>query len=181
MRSDAIKYLVAALVLLLPASPANISTPARAQDDPYSPATIRKYIETLHPKISAERAEELSIFYSGVTREKELDPKLLVAIAFQENSFRIQGIHNNDIGHMQLNYYWQVVRRGKAPDLTIEKLDKDWQLNVSLAVEYLEEIRSKYSNRPGDHWWAYYNAYGKTPRKEYEKRIEKHLKKLEAL
>lgn len=132
-----------------------------------------KNILTLSPKY--HDAKELGAHLKFVGETFKIDSKILIAIAFQESSFKLDAINDSDLGLFQLNYYHQIVRKGKA--YSIQEVKDNWRLNAILAASYLRECMV-YNKNPKMAPWVCYHSF--TPEKAllYEQSVKRHLSKL---
>lgn len=151
---------------------------ARAEEEPFDIPTIAYYIQVLSPRLPDTQVQELANAYYLMSLLNDIDPKIIVAIAFQENSFRLSGISSNDIGHMQINYYWQIVRKKRINEITIEDLNDDWHLNIQLAIEHLKDCKQRHPESSSFPWWSCYNSPKPKHQKIYSHYVKRHLKKL---
>jgi len=119
---------------------------------------IMKYIMILSPKIQPEKAERLARQYASVTAKNHSDPKAFVAISWQQNRFRISGINGDDIGHMQINYKYQIINKDRVGKISIEELNTNWRLNTELAAEHLVWCQNNHPKWNKNPWWACYNT-----------------------
>lgn len=139
---------------------------------------IARYILTLKALTPTEAAQ-LASHYAFLCNKYEIDPKVFVSIAFQENAFRRSGITNNDIGHFQINYVHQVINRNL--DYTIQELDENWKLNAQLAAKYLRECMPKSKIEPR---WSCFNSLTPGtetepgPQRIYAAAVQRHLTRL---
>ncbi len=139
------------------------------------------HLKALKPRLSEFKSKILTDHFNRIGTQYSIDPAILAAIAFQESSFKFSVISGNDIGLFQLNYYWQIVKKGRINEYSIEQLSEDWHLNTKLAAEHLDDCKT---NHPKDSlfpWWVCFHSRNYKYQKIYNSRISKHLKKLEAV
>lgn len=137
-----------------------------------------KYILALSPK--SKNAEELGNHLKFVSETFAVDSKLLIAIAFQESSFKTDAVNNNDLGLFQLNYGHQIT--GKNRPYTIEEITRDWKLNSILAAQYIRECSAvKRDTKTKLEPWTCYHSFTYEKALIYQSLVLKHLHKLERL
>lgn len=146
---------------------------------PSSSVTMEeKYILLLSPK--TKNAQELGSHIKFTAETFGVDSKLLIAIAFQESSFRTDIISNNDLGLFQLNYGYQIV--GKNRPYTIEEIVTDWKLNSILAAQHLRECMAvKRDPKTKLESWTCYHSFTYEKALVYQYHVNRHLRKLEQL
>lgn len=131
------------------------------------------YILTLSP--NNPNAKELAEHFSFVAETFKLDSKVLVALAFQESSFKLDAVNNNDLGLFQINYYYQVLKKGKA--YTIEEIRDNWKLNTILAAQYLRECAVFEKNKALNNF-SCYHSFTSEKAMLYNSAVLKHLNKI---
>ena len=139
---------------------------------------VINYIKILDPKMEDDRATELGKHFFNICTKNGIDPKVFVAIAYQENRFRASGISKNDIGMLQLNYQWQFVNTGLYKKYTIEEINTNWKLNAELGVKHLVECQKANKVTDGLPVWTCYNSVDSVNGREYYDRVRPYLERL---
>jgi len=143
-----------------------------------NPEQIQHYIQILKPNIETIKKVKLANYYAFLCNKYKLNPKVFVSIAYQENSFHYSGISGNDIGHMQLNYYWQFVKNGRAEKYTIEEINTNWKLNAELAAQYLIECGKRHPRKNPLPSWVCYNSKTLENQEIYFQSVARHIGRL---
>jgi len=143
-----------------------------------SPSAVieEKYILALSPKM--KNAEEMGNHIHFVSETFGVDSKLLIAIAYQESSFKTDAVNNNDLGLFQLNFGHQIT--GKNRPYTIQEITVDWKLNSILAAQYIRECSAvKRDPKTKLEPWTCYHSFTYEKALIYQSLVKKHLSKLD--
>lgn len=144
----------------------------------------------LNKNIDHKFAYKLSNQIHYTALKYKLDPKLLVAISFQESGFnpkairKVTGLVEKEDGS------FEQVKVGsdfclmqihliniKKKNLDVSKLLNDTNYCLETGAEILSEAREKFS-KDDEFWWSYYNAKKKKKREIYASDVLRHLKKI---
>lgn len=125
----------------------------------------------------------LNVYYSltlvrtidEVTEKYKIDKDLFIAIIFQESSFQLNAQAGNDFGLGQIN-----IRTAKYYCPQLDRLLVDMRYNLDCSARVLSDFRKWYGKKEKN-WWTRYNSSNKVYRRAYEKRITKHLEKINGL
>lgn len=123
---------------------------------------IENKLITIKPRLDPELAKKLSRIFSLVSKRHDLDPDLLISIAYVESNFdNLAKSPTNDFGIMQINKVWTNKREW-------ELLLSDNLVNIAIAGKILADLKSK--NK--DFIWRY------NGKKIYEKKVNKIRNKI---
>ncbi len=170
----------------------NVVASVNKRDCLYKTNTICQAIIKLSPDYDKKKAYKLSNHISKVSKKFDLNPLLIVSIAFQESSFRLNTIRkakglffNNvskkfekkwvgeDFCMMQINYKNIIDMK-----LDTNKLLTDIRYCLNTGAKILSKYKKKYSKKD-KFWWTRYNAKSPEKREEYLDKINQHLTALE--
>lgn len=142
---------------------------------------IAHAISVLQPRLSNEKYIEYGMGIYRASKEYSIPSSLLIAIAYQETSFRenLPEGRAGEIGITQILKRWlrNKIFRKEFKHASIEKLKKP-SYGFLYSAWILHNL--KHTTKPGRlPYWSYYNARRYDPRAKYYQRIRRHLKKIE--
>lgn len=148
----------------------------------YKPISgVSSALKALHPNLNPEIAYKVTESVEKASIRYDVDPYLLIAIAFQESSFR----HNleegpaGERGICQVRKIWAFNPHFVKEFGTLEEEDFDSIENSFLfAAWILNNAQQTYISQKDLPTWTYYNAQAKKARQRYFFKISKHLMKL---
>jgi soluble lytic murein transglycosylase-like protein len=137
---------------------------------PAQPAEVAARIRELQPRIEPKRAQKLAKAFVAAGLKNDLDPQLLVSIAYVESRFRPgleahwinRGQPTVDRGLMQVNQVWI-----EKWHLDPTKLRDDDTYNVFIAARILKNLKLHYTEERN--WFSRYNSSWPPARTKYEK------------
>lgn len=143
-------------------------------------SVIQTNILRLAPTMKESRAHEFASYIFDASTKYQIDPAVLVAISFQESSFRenLPEGAAGEVGVCQVLKSWIADARFKREfgRLTIAKLAAT-RFNYIAAAWILAQVRDQYGDDVAP-FWSYYNSATLRHRVAYFKRVAKHLAKL---
>jgi hypothetical protein len=132
----------------------------------------------LKPRMNASKATSLAIGARAAAKRYNVDPYLLLSIAFQESSFR-EGLPKGPAGELgvcQVIYSW-----ASNPSFVKEfghRTEQDFR-SVSNSFKYaawiLHTVRKERKASPELPVWTFYNGYAVHARARYFKKVSVHL------
>ena len=182
-------FLLVCLSLSIEASAKNISH-AQSHRCLSGNHPICQDLITLKPSLGYDSALELSNSFYRISKKYQLDPRMLVSIAYQESSLELGAVRKvsgynmsksagyaevtigSDFCMMQINYH-----NIRAYELDIERLLSD----VAYCVESGAMILKSFEKRFGkleEYWWTRYNSCTPAYREMYQKLVTKHWTKI---
>ena len=151
---------------------------------------ICQSIITLKPGLSHNEAFQLSNVFFKVSRSYKLDPRMMVAIAFQESTLELGAVRKvfgldmdkdsnfkevtvgSDFCMMQIN-----AGNIKRYQLDAGRLLTDAYYCIESGAKILQSFSKKYG-RLEENWWTRYNSCTPAYREMYQKLVSKHWDKI---
>lgn len=150
----------------------------------YSLSFIEGNIRRLNPYMHPEKVASFAAYIRDASDRYEIDPSVLVAISFQESSFRenLPEGPAGELGVCQIQKYWVYDPRfvREFGRVTFRKLSST-RFNYLVAAWILDQARNQYGDDAVTPFWTYYNSAILKYRLAYFKRVVRHLSKLSLL
>ncbi len=156
--------------------------------------TICHKMIKLNPKMDQKEAYKLSNIFSKMAKKYDLNPALLVSIAFQESSFKPNAIRKvsgflydveekkyvktkigSDFCMMQIH-----TSNIRKMELSVEKLLDDPKYCIETGAKILSRYKKEFSKTEVN-WWTNYNAKTKLKQQIYFNKVSRHLNKLDVV
>jgi len=144
----------------------------------------------LKPGFGPGEALRLSNVFHKVSRRYRLNPRLMVAIAFQESSLTLEAVRqvrgisleensSNDLITVGSDFCMMQINAGNISRLGLDakKLLTDAEYCIEAGARILRDFQKKYGDLERN-WWSRYNSCTPTYREMYEKLVSAHWKKL---
>lgn len=147
----------------------------------YAVPAIAQWIAQLNPRLQPAQYERISVAVAIASEKYGVDPKLLVAIAHQETSFRenLPEGKAGEWGICQIRKNWLKDPRfiQEFGNKTEEEL-KHTTNNIVFAAWILKtlSVKARPSSIP---FWSYYNAVAFSPRLRYFVSVNRHITRIE--
>lgn len=154
---------------------------------------ICRYIHTLNPNMPLNEAIILSNSFSKVAKEFKIPPQLLISIAWQESSFKLDAVRNvNGLVNEGGVYKFSVVGSDfcmmQINAINIKNLeidpnrlltDVEYCLKAGARILTFAKAYEKKDSAKNQKWWTRYNASNEMHRDNYEKAVMRHWRKLD--
>jgi hypothetical protein len=157
----------------------------------YKKNTICQKLVTLRPRMDHKEAYKLSNHFHKIAKKYSLNPNLVISIAFQESSFKLDTVRKiiglvyneekqnfkelrvgSDFCMMQINT--KNIRKMK---LNVKKLLSDPAYCIEAGAKILATYKTLHSKKDKK-WWTFYNAINESKRDIYFRHVSRHLKKI---
>lgn len=154
--------------------------------------TLCRSMLKLNPEMDPKKAYHLSNIFSQLSKKYKIDPKLILSIAFQESSFKLDAVRKvtgliydietssyktmrvgSDFCMMQIH-----ISNIKKMNLNVKKLLKNPRYCIENGVKILAKYKRRFSKKTSI-WWTHYNAKTKAKQKIYLNKVSKHLNKIQ--
>ena len=124
---------------------------------------IKEAVLTLKPDLDDKEAAAISTAILKYSRERDLDPALVVAIMYQESHFKLNIVsRTHDYCLMQIN-----ISNIKSYKLSAKKLLSNHDYCVDWGTRILVLFKNLYAGKESL-WWSRYNSPIPANRREYE-------------
>ena len=162
-----------------------------SKDCMYKKNTICQKLITLRPRLDHKEAYKLSNHFHKISKKYKLDANLLISIAFQESSFKLNTVRKilgliydddtetfkemrlgSDFCMMQINT--KNIRKMK---LNVKKLLNNSAYCIEAGAKILASYKVLHSKKDKT-WWTFYNAILESKRDIYCHHVSRHLKKI---
>ena len=153
--------------------------------------TLCRSMLKLNPEMDPQKAYHLSNIFSQLSKKYKIDPKLILSIAFQESTFKLDAVRKvtgfvydadsssyktmrvgSDFCMMQIH-----ISNIKKMNLNVKKLLKNPRYCIENGVKILAKYKRRYSKKSSE-WWTHYNAKTKAKQKIYLSKVSRHLDKI---
>ncbi|MCB9229789.1 MAG: lytic transglycosylase domain-containing protein [Deltaproteobacteria bacterium] len=145
---------------------------------------------TLKPALGYDKALILSHVFHRVARKHHLDPRMLVAIAYQESAFNLSAIRKVSGFDMDRDRNYAEVTVGsdfcmmqinsaniRHYGFDIERLLTDAEYCITAGATILNGFKKRFGQLE-EFWWTRYNACSTAHRELYRKLVDRHWGKI---
>ncbi|MCB0405126.1 MAG: transglycosylase SLT domain-containing protein [Bdellovibrionales bacterium] len=143
--------------------------------------TLGRAISDLQPRLGDEKSVQYALGIYKAAKHYRIDPRLLIAIAHQETSFRenLPEGAAGEIGLCQIRKNWlgnkEFVREfGKRSVRDLHNPEK----NFLFAAWILRDLKEANSEKETVPWWTYYNARQLKNRVRYYMHVNRKLERI---
>lgn len=155
---------------------------ATAFSSTYDARVIEGNLRRLNPSMHSSKVELFAGYIKAASERYDVDPTILVAISFQESSFRenLPEGAAGELGVCQVQKYWVYDPRFIREFGWIQEQHlASSEFNYLAAAWILDQVRTQYGdNDATTPYWSYYNSVTPRYRVAYFKRVMRHLSKL---